>query len=89
MPMSRPPKSARLLRELLPGPDGRVRQEFRAGGAKTGNAEGGSWVSITKGAEMLAEGSDIIESERYGLAGTYSMLTDGLMRYATRQREKR
>jgi glyoxylase-like metal-dependent hydrolase (beta-lactamase superfamily II) len=40
-------------------------------------------------AEMLAEGSDIMQSERYGLAGAYSMLTDGLMRYATRQREKR
>ena len=40
-------------------------------------------------AEMLAEGSDIAESERYGLPGAYSMLTDGLMRYATRQREKR
>src|ERR687889_120636 len=40
-------------------------------------------------AEMLAEGPDITESERYGLAGSYSMLTDGLMRYATRQREKR
>src|SRR5918911_4045253 len=40
-------------------------------------------------AEMLPEGSDIIQSERYDLAGTYNMLTDGLMRYATRQREKR
>jgi glyoxylase-like metal-dependent hydrolase (beta-lactamase superfamily II) len=40
-------------------------------------------------AEMLAEGSDLAESERYDLAGAYSMLTDGLMRYATRQREKR
>jgi glyoxylase-like metal-dependent hydrolase (beta-lactamase superfamily II) len=40
-------------------------------------------------AEMLAEGSDVIQSERYDLAGTYSMLTDGLMRYVTRQREKR
>src|SRR5829696_1309968 len=40
-------------------------------------------------AEMLAEGSDITQSERYDLAGTYSMLTDGLMRYVTRQREKR
>ncbi|HEX5912126.1 MAG TPA: MBL fold metallo-hydrolase, partial [Rubrobacter sp.] len=39
-------------------------------------------------AEMLAEGSDIAESERYGLPGAYSMLTDGLMRYVTRQREK-
>jgi glyoxylase-like metal-dependent hydrolase (beta-lactamase superfamily II) len=40
-------------------------------------------------AEMLAEGSDITQSERYDLAGTYSMLTDGLMRYVTGQREKR
>src|SRR5215210_1156891 len=40
-------------------------------------------------AEMLAEGSEITQSERYDLAGTYSMLTDGLMRYVTRQREKR
>jgi glyoxylase-like metal-dependent hydrolase (beta-lactamase superfamily II) len=40
-------------------------------------------------AEMLAEGSDTAVSGRYDLAGTYSMLTDGLMRYAIRQREKR
>src|SRR5215213_24778 len=40
-------------------------------------------------AEMLAEGADITQSGRYDLAGTYSMLTDGLMRYVTRQREKR
>ena len=40
-------------------------------------------------AEMLTEGSDIIQSERYDLAGTYSMLTEGLMRCVTRQREKR
>src|ERR687884_1198027 len=40
-------------------------------------------------AEMLAEGSDITQSEHYDLAGAYNMLTDGLMRYATRQREKR
>src|SRR5215216_488508 len=40
-------------------------------------------------AEMIAEGSDITQSGRYDLAGTYSMLTDGLMRYVTRQREKR
>src|ERR671910_2946408 len=36
-------------------------------------------------AEMLAEGSDTAVSGRYDLAGTYSMLTDGLMRYATRR----
>ncbi|MBA2784147.1 MAG: MBL fold metallo-hydrolase [Rubrobacteraceae bacterium] len=40
-------------------------------------------------AEMLAEGADITESEHYDLAGGYPMLTDGLMRYVTRRREKR
>ena len=39
--------------------------------------------------EMLAEGADITESEHYDLAGGYPMLTDGLMRYVTRRREKR
>jgi hypothetical protein len=40
-------------------------------------------------AEMLAEGSDITQSEHYDLAGTYSMLTDGLVRYVTTRRERR
>jgi glyoxylase-like metal-dependent hydrolase (beta-lactamase superfamily II) len=40
-------------------------------------------------AEMLAEGFAIAQSERYSLAGSYPMLTDGLMRYVTRRREKR
>jgi glyoxylase-like metal-dependent hydrolase (beta-lactamase superfamily II) len=40
-------------------------------------------------AEMLAEGADVTESEHYDLAGGYPMLTDGLMRYVTRRREKR
>ena len=40
-------------------------------------------------AEMLAEGADTAQSEHYDLAGSYLMLTDGLMRYATRRREKR
>jgi glyoxylase-like metal-dependent hydrolase (beta-lactamase superfamily II) len=40
-------------------------------------------------AEMLAEGAETTESEHYDLAGSYPMLTDGLMRYATRRREKR
>jgi glyoxylase-like metal-dependent hydrolase (beta-lactamase superfamily II) len=40
-------------------------------------------------AEMLAEGADTTESEHYDLAGGYPMLTDGLMRYVTRRREKR
>ena len=34
-------------------------------------------------------GADPSQSERYDLAGSYLMLTDGLMRYATRRREKR
>jgi glyoxylase-like metal-dependent hydrolase (beta-lactamase superfamily II) len=40
-------------------------------------------------AEMLAEGADIGQSGQYDMAGDYPMLTDGLMRYATRRREKR
>ena len=39
-------------------------------------------------AEMLAEGADTTQSEHYDLAGSYPMLTDGLMRYATRRRER-
>jgi glyoxylase-like metal-dependent hydrolase (beta-lactamase superfamily II) len=39
-------------------------------------------------AEMLAEGADIKQSEHYDVASSYHMLTDGLMRYATRRREK-
>jgi glyoxylase-like metal-dependent hydrolase (beta-lactamase superfamily II) len=37
-------------------------------------------------AEMLAEGSDITQSERYDLAGSYPMLTDGIMRYVARRK---
>jgi glyoxylase-like metal-dependent hydrolase (beta-lactamase superfamily II) len=40
-------------------------------------------------AEMLAEGADPAKSEHYDLASSYHVLTDGLMRYATRRREKR
>jgi glyoxylase-like metal-dependent hydrolase (beta-lactamase superfamily II) len=40
-------------------------------------------------AEMLAEGADTEQSGQYDMAGSYPMLTDGLMRYATRRREKR
>ena len=40
-------------------------------------------------AEMLAEGADTGQSAQYDMAGDYPMLTDGLMRYATRRREKR
>jgi len=37
-------------------------------------------------AEMLAEGAGVNESEHYDLAGSYHMLTDGLMRYVSRRR---
>jgi glyoxylase-like metal-dependent hydrolase (beta-lactamase superfamily II) len=40
-------------------------------------------------AEMLAEGADTGQSGQYDMAGDYPMLTDGLMRYVTRRREKR
>jgi glyoxylase-like metal-dependent hydrolase (beta-lactamase superfamily II) len=40
-------------------------------------------------AEMLAEGADTAQSGHYDLAGSYPMLTDGLMRYATRRRKER
>ena len=40
-------------------------------------------------AEMLAEGADTGQSDRYDMAGNYPMLTDGLMRYVTRRREGR
>jgi glyoxylase-like metal-dependent hydrolase (beta-lactamase superfamily II) len=39
-------------------------------------------------AEMLAEGAGPEASERYGLAGDYTNLVDGLMRYITKRREK-
>jgi len=39
-------------------------------------------------AEMIAEGAGPEESEHYDLAGTYPMLTDGLMRYVTRRRKE-
>jgi glyoxylase-like metal-dependent hydrolase (beta-lactamase superfamily II) len=37
-------------------------------------------------AEMLAEGASVTESGHYDLAGSYRVLTDGLMRYVTRRR---
>jgi glyoxylase-like metal-dependent hydrolase (beta-lactamase superfamily II) len=46
-------------------------------------------LKVKGDAEMLAEGADPAQSERYDMAGSYPMLTDGLMRYAIRRREKR
>jgi glyoxylase-like metal-dependent hydrolase (beta-lactamase superfamily II) len=39
-------------------------------------------------AEMLAEGAGTAQSGLYDLAGSYPMLTDGLMRYVTRRRNE-
>ena len=44
-----------VLRGVLPGPDGRVREELRAGTAAPGDAERESWAMLPSGAEMLAE----------------------------------
>lgn len=38
-------------------------------------------------AEMLREGADPEDSERYELAANYEMLVAGLMRYVSRQRD--
>ena len=40
---------------MLPGPDGRVREELRAGVATPGEEERESWARLPSGAEMLAE----------------------------------
>ena len=44
-----------VLRAVLPGPDGRVREELRAGVAPAGDDERASWARLPTGAEMLAE----------------------------------
>ncbi len=44
-----------VLREVTPGPDGRVRDELRAGVTSPGGAERESWARLPSGAEMLAE----------------------------------
>ena len=44
-----------VLREVVPGPDGRVRDELRAGTAAPGEAERESWRRLPSGAETIAE----------------------------------
>jgi len=44
-----------VLAEVLPGPDGRVREEFRAGVAAPSEEERGSWARLPSGAEMIGE----------------------------------
>ena len=44
-----------VLREVLPGPDGRVREELRAGVAAPGDIERESWARLPSGADMIDE----------------------------------
>jgi acetylornithine deacetylase/succinyl-diaminopimelate desuccinylase-like protein len=44
-----------MLAEVLPGPDGRLREELRAGIAPPGAAERASWERLKPGEEVLAE----------------------------------
>ena len=44
-----------VLREVLPGPDGRARGELRAGTTAPSDAERESWALLPTGAEMLGE----------------------------------
>jgi acetylornithine deacetylase/succinyl-diaminopimelate desuccinylase-like protein len=44
-----------MLREVLPGSDGRVREELRAGVASPKAEERESWARLPSGAEMIAE----------------------------------
>jgi acetylornithine deacetylase/succinyl-diaminopimelate desuccinylase-like protein len=44
-----------VLTEVLPGPDGRARDELRTGVALPGDAERESWDRLPSGAEVLAE----------------------------------
>ncbi|HEX6652066.1 MAG TPA: M20/M25/M40 family metallo-hydrolase [Thermoleophilaceae bacterium] len=44
-----------VLRAVLPGPDGRARDELRAGAAPLEDAERESWGRLPSGAEMIAE----------------------------------
>jgi acetylornithine deacetylase/succinyl-diaminopimelate desuccinylase-like protein len=45
----------RILAEVLPGPDGRVRQELRAGVAPASPAELRSWARLAPGDQVIAE----------------------------------
>jgi acetylornithine deacetylase/succinyl-diaminopimelate desuccinylase-like protein len=45
----------RMLAEVLPGPDGRPREELRAGIAPVADAERASWARLKPGDEVIAE----------------------------------
>ncbi len=53
-----------------------------------GREEIAEQLGIKGDAEMLAEGADPQESERYDLAGNYEMLTTGILRYVERRRRE-
>ena len=44
-----------VLREVLPGPDGRAREELRAGVLAADDAEREGWARLPSGADMIAE----------------------------------
>jgi acetylornithine deacetylase/succinyl-diaminopimelate desuccinylase-like protein len=64
-----------VLRTVLPGPDGRVREELRAGVAEHGEAERESWARLPTGAEMLAEAGSVEVTA--GAAGEFWERTGG------------
>jgi acetylornithine deacetylase/succinyl-diaminopimelate desuccinylase-like protein len=51
------------LREVVPGPDGRVREELRAGVAPIDDAEREAWKRLPSGADMIAEAGAVEVSE--------------------------
>jgi acetylornithine deacetylase/succinyl-diaminopimelate desuccinylase-like protein len=64
-----------ILRAVQPGPDGRVREELRAGVAGHGEAERESWARLPTGAEMLAEAGSVEVTA--GAAGEFWERTGG------------
>ena len=64
-----------VLRAVLPGPDGRVREELRAGVAPPGEVERESSQRLPSGAEMLAEAGAVEVTA--GAAGEFWERTGG------------
>ena len=64
-----------VLRAVRPGPDGRVRDELRAGVDEPGEVERESWARLPSGAEMLAEAGAVEVTA--GAAGEFWQRTGG------------
>ena len=64
-----------VLGTVRPGPDGRVREELRAGVAEPGKVERESWSRLPSGAEMLAEAGAVEVTA--GAAGEFWDRTGG------------